>query len=81
MAAGERLRLLSRPGCHLCEEMAAGLRDLGLEFDVVNIEEDPELEAAFGEVIPVLMRGDIEVMRAPQSPHSLKRALQRSGVI
>lgn len=76
-----RLSLLSRPGCHLCEEMAQALRDLGLDFEPVNIEESAELQSSYGEFIPVLMFGDAEVARAPQSPRTLKRALQRRGVI
>jgi glutaredoxin len=79
--AADRLRLLSRPGCHLCEEMAGALRDLHLQFDIVNVEGDPALEEKYGEAVPVLMRGEQEVMRAPHTRRSLKRALQRSGVI
>jgi glutaredoxin len=81
MTTATRLSLLSRPGCHLCEEMAGALDDLGVAFEHVNIEEDAALSAAYGELIPVLMQGDAEVARAPQSARTLKRALQRSGVI
>ena len=79
--AETRLRLLSRPGCHLCEEMALALRDLGVVFESVNIEVEPALEAAYGELIPVLMNGEVEVARAPQTPRTLKRALERGGVL
>jgi glutaredoxin len=75
------LRLLSRPGCHLCEEMAQTLDDLGLAYEAVNIEEDEGLSSAYGELIPVLMKGETEVARAPQSSRTLKRALMRSGVL
>lgn len=81
MTTATRLRLLSRPGCHLCEDMARTLGELNLRFETVNIEEDPGLEAAYGESIPVLLQGEAEVARAPQSPRTLKRALERSGVI
>ena len=37
-----RLRLLSRPGCHLCEAMRR------------EVDSDPALAAEFGEAIPVL---------------------------
>ena len=40
-----RLRLLSRPGCHLCDAM---------HREVVNVVSDPALAAEFGESIPVL---------------------------
>jgi hypothetical protein len=81
VTAADRLQLLTRPGCHLCEDMATALHDLGLQFDLLNVDEDSALEAAYGDCLPVLMRGEHEVLRAPQSPRTLKRALRRSGVI
>ena len=75
------LRLLSRPGCHLCEEMARSLDELGLPYEAVNIEDSEALTAAYRDVIPVLMQGEQEVARAPQSTRTLKRALRRSGVL
>lgn len=81
MTTATRLRLLSRPGCHLCEEMADALRELDLRFETVNIETDAALEAAYGDVIPVLMQDELEVARAPQSRRTLKRALERRGVL
>lgn len=81
MNAADRLRLMSRPGCHLCEAMAQDLNGLGLMFDLVNVEDDPALEAAYGHFIPVLLKGDAEVARAPQSGMTLIRSLHRAGVI
>jgi len=81
MTTATRLRLLSRPGCHLCEEMASALQELGLAFEAVNIEENPVLASEYASVIPVLFHKDTEVARAPQSPRTLKRALRRAGVI
>jgi glutaredoxin len=81
MAPAPGLRLLSRPGCHLCEEMASALDDLDLPYETVNIELDTSLEAAYGDQIPVLMLADRQIARAPQSARTLKRALQRTGVL
>ena len=81
MSPAARLRLLSRPGCHLCEEMGRALVELNLAFEAVNIEDDPVLEARYGEMIPVLMQDDLEVARAPQTSRTLKRALERRGVL
>ena len=81
MTTATRLRLLSRTGCHLCEAMARDLHDLGITFDLVNIDADPAVSEAYGHLIPVLFKGDAEVARAPQSARTLKRALQRSGVL
>jgi glutaredoxin-like protein DUF836 len=53
-----RLRLLSRPDCHLCEEMRsevdALLSDRPREWDLVDVDSDPDLARRYGEVIPVL---------------------------
>jgi len=53
-----RLRLLSRPGCGLCEEMRrdvdALLGDLPHEWEVVDVDTDPALASRWGESIPVL---------------------------
>jgi glutaredoxin len=57
VSAPPRVRLYSRPGCHLCDEaravIAAVCAELGEEFDEVSIDDDPELRERFGEEIPV----------------------------
>jgi hypothetical protein len=56
-----RLTLLGRAYCHLCDEMAAALAPLaaahGASVTVVDVDADPELEAAYGERVPVLLLG------------------------
>lgn len=52
--------LLSRPGCHLCDEARAellGLRSAGAEFDLeeVDIESSDELLRDNLELIPVII--------------------------
>ncbi len=53
------LRLLTRPGCHLCEEMKELLKNLSDEVNVsveeVDITGNKNLERQFGSEIPVLM--------------------------
>ncbi|MGI8576810.1 MAG: glutaredoxin family protein [Nocardioidaceae bacterium] len=52
-----RVRLLSKPGCHLCDDARAVIAevcsDLGVDFDEVDITSDPALMSAYGEQIPV----------------------------
>ena len=69
------LKLLTRPECHLCEETAALLDRLRVPYSRVNIETDPALETRFGEQIPVLLRDDEVIARAPVSLDSLRTAL------
>lgn len=56
-----RLTLLVRAYCHLCDDMREGLRRLAAGRDVVVDELDvdafPELEARYGERVPVLVAG------------------------
>ena len=61
--------------------MAGDLTRLQVPFDAVNIEDDTALEAAFGQSIPVLFEGEREIARAPQTRDSLKKALQRAGLL
>ena len=76
-----RLQLLRRPDCGLCEDMARDLRRLRVGFEEVDIERDESLERAYGEVIPVLFSGGLEIARAPQTESSLRQALIRHGLL
>jgi len=53
-----RLKLLSRPECHLCDamqrEVDALLGTEPREWDVVDVDSDPELARRWGEIVPVL---------------------------
>jgi glutaredoxin len=75
------LRLLSRPECGLCEDMARDLDSLQISFDTIDIDQDESLVRAYGEVIPVLLLGEQEVARAPQTPASLRDSLKRAGLL
>jgi len=52
-----RVRLYSRPGCHLCDDARAVIArvcaELGEEYDEVSIDADAALVERFGEEIPV----------------------------
>jgi glutaredoxin len=52
-----RVRLLSKPGCHLCDEARAVVEtvcaDLGETYEDVDITADPDLLRTYGEEIPV----------------------------
>ena len=56
--AGPEVVLLTRPGCHLCEDARLVLKrvgsELGIPWQERNAEEYPELAERFGEEIPVL---------------------------
>ncbi|HLU77196.1 MAG TPA: glutaredoxin family protein [Burkholderiales bacterium] len=60
--APPQLTLYGRTYCHLCTDMEAALEPLRQEFgfviEVVDVDTDPELEARYGELVPVLAHGD-----------------------
>ncbi|AKJ68939.1 glutaredoxin [Pandoraea thiooxydans] len=59
------LTLYGRSWCHLCENMLHALQPLRQVFDfqvtLVDVDSAPELENRFGEWVPVLMMGDVEL--------------------
>ena len=52
-----RVRLYSKPGCHLCDDARAVVErvcaDLGTSYDEVDITTSPELTNAYADQIPV----------------------------
>jgi glutaredoxin len=54
-----RVVVLTRPGCHLCEDACGVVErvaaDLGIEWAERDISDDADLTAKWGEYIPVVM--------------------------
>ena len=65
MAIKPRLTVLSREYCHLCEDMISALRTLqgrfSFDIQVVDVDNHPEVEAKWGDKVPVLLDGEIEI--------------------
>ena len=59
------LTLLSRSYCHLCQEMEVALAPLAEEFGalvtVLEVDSEPQLEARYDELVPVLLHGESEI--------------------
>ena len=59
------LTVLSREYCHLCEELIEGLKRFQARYDfdieVVDVDRNPQLEERWGDKVPVLLDGDLEV--------------------
>jgi glutaredoxin len=78
-----RLRLLSRPGCHLCEEMRAEVDRLlegqAHDWEVVDVDSDDEIARRWSDSIPVLfVNGRLFAkVRMPRLAPSLR--LQRAA--
>ena len=54
-ADSPRVTLYGRAGCHLCEDAATELRRIDVAFTEVDITGDRDLEADYGDRIPVIM--------------------------
>ena len=49
------VRLYTRAGCHLCEQVAADLTALGQPFEAVDIDADPRLRRRYDWLVPVVV--------------------------
>jgi glutaredoxin len=50
-----RLVLVTRRGCHLCDEALAYLRDLGHEPELADVDSDDRLHDLYDWRVPVLL--------------------------
>ena len=78
-----RLTLMTRPGCRLCDEMKAVIREVRqragwhgrIGLTEIDISTDPELERTWGSEIPVLLCGGQEIARHRISAAQLAAAI------
>jgi hypothetical protein len=76
----ETFRLLTRPGCHLCEEMKARALPLlsarGDTLAEVDVDSEAALRERFGNEIPVLLDSEGRVVaKVRDGADALKRRL------
>jgi hypothetical protein len=79
-----RLTIFSKPGCHLCDDMKAVVRQEmagfpGIELEEVDVSTDPALLALYGLEIPVLAVDGKKVAKYRISRAELARLLQARG--
>lgn len=62
----EKFIVYGRADCHLCQQMILALEKLpkqvSLDYQVIDIDTDPELVTLYGEKIPVLVSPTQEVI-------------------
>jgi glutaredoxin len=75
------LELMTRPGCHLCEEMKEALsqatRGLEVRLREVDISRDRELESRYGDDIPVLFVNGTKAFKHRATVQELRLRLGR----
>jgi len=71
--------LLSRAGCHLCDDARAAVRrvcaELGVPWDERDVDTDPELRAEYGDRVPVVLVDGAEHGHLAVEDSRLRRAL------
>ena len=65
--------MFGRAYCHLCEEMAQALRSLGIDFQEIDVDSDPQLDERFGENVPVLLKDGVELCRHRLSQEAIAK--------
>lgn len=74
--------LYTRPGCHLCEKVEEVILDVrrrvAFEYVRQNIQDDPELEQRYGQLIPVVTVDGREIARYRLRAEQLEAVLRRS---
>ena len=79
-----RITLLTKPGCHLCDDARAALEavlaepEFGLPYEERDILADPDLAAEYAEEIPVVLLDDRVHTIWRVEPDRLRAALRRA---
>lgn len=71
--------LLGRAGCHLCDEARAVVLEVagrtGARVTEVDVDDDPELRAEYGDMVPVVLVDGVQHGYYTVDPDRLARAL------
>ena len=58
-SADHRVTLITRAGCHLCDEASAVLRrlsaELGFGYSELDVDADPAMHAEYSDHVPVIL--------------------------
>jgi glutaredoxin len=79
---GERVRLLGKPGCHLCDDardvVSAVCAELSVAWSEVDVRTDAALFSKYGEYIPVVFVDGEQHDFWRVSPERLRAALTQT---
>lgn len=73
------MRLLGRDQCHLCETARRVVRSvcepMGQAWEEVDVDDDPNLQDQYGELVPVVLVDGIQIGYWRIDPERLRTAL------
>ena len=67
--------LVTRDGCHLCDEALGALRALGFEPDLRDVDADPEFYRIYDWRVPVVLVDGRVIAEGRIEPELLRKAL------
>jgi hypothetical protein len=73
------LVLVTRQGCHLCDQALALLRELGHEPHLADVDTDEELFRLYDWRVPVVLADSAVIAEGNITRGPLEQALKRSG--
>jgi predicted thioredoxin/glutaredoxin len=73
-----RLVLVTRQGCHLCDEALALLQELGTEPELADVDADEELFRVYDWRVPVVLVDGAVVAEGKIKKDVLQQALKRT---
>ena len=71
--------LVTRQGCHLCDDALAYLRSLGVEPELRDVDADSALHAAYDWRVPVVLLDGHVIAEGRIDLDSLRKALKLVG--
>ena len=71
--------LVTRQGCHLCDQALALLRELGIDPKLADVDANDELFRLYDWRVPVVLAGNAVVAEGRITKSQLGKALNRSG--
>ena len=75
----DRVVLMTRAGCHLCDDARAVVEEVcagrGITFAVRDVDDDPQLRRRYTDLVPVVLVDGVEQARYRVDARSLERAL------
>ena len=74
-----QLVLVTRQGCHLCEDALRYLRDLGLEPELADVDADDELFRLYDWRVPVVLADGVLVAEGLITRTQLEGLADRPG--